>query len=409
MLVGDEKQLDGVEAGKPFAQLKQAGMQTIVMDEIVRQRDADLKEAVRSSLRGEIGTAFEKLGDRVSEVEREALGVDVAMRWLELPDSERERTGVIAPTRALRDEINAVIRGQLIEEGAIHGPARDSKKLVSRGMTNAEMAARSNYASGDTVIFNRPYRTLGVEKGDERTVSEVDHKEGTVRLADKKGRTVDWRPYLLAGAKGGVEVYRSEAMGLRAGDRIRWTRNDPGSGLVNGQMAEVETIEKDGVRFRLHNGESVKLAEGDPQLRHLDHGWASTVHAFQGRTVDNIIAAMEAGHPHLTTRKAFYVAISRARDGAELVTDDAKQLADHLEKATGERVSALDAAKKYVTLGIEIGEGKTLEPGKVREREGREAGDPVREAERSNEPAHQTGPEIVPEPKQKSVDMDLGM
>ena len=277
------------------------------------------------------------------------------------------------------------------------------------GILLAQHVDRRLLAPRSPEIFNRPYKTLGVEKGDERTVSEVDHKEGTVRLADKKGRTVDWRPYLLAGAKGGVEVCRSEAMGLRAGDRIRWTRNDPGSGLVNGQMAEVETIEKDGVRFRLHNGESVKLAEGDPQLRHLDHGWASTVHAFQGRTVDNIIAAMEAGHPHLTTRKAFYVAISRARDGAELVTDDAKQLADHLEKATGERVSALNAAKKYVTLGIEIGEGKTLEPGKVREREGREAGDPVREAERSNEPAHQTGPEIVPEPKQKSVDMDLGM
>ncbi len=413
VLVGDEKQLDGVEAGRPFAQLKQAGMQTVVMDEIVRQRDVDLKEAVRAGLRGEIGTAFEKLGDRVSEVEREALGIDVAMRWLELPHAERNRTGVIAPTRALRDEINVVIRGQLIEEGAIHGPARDGEKLVSRGMTNAEMAVRSNCASGDTVIFNRPYKTLGVEKGDERTVSEVDHKEGTVRLADKKGRTVDWRPYLLAGAKGGVEVYRSEAMELRAGDRIRWTRNDPGSGLVNGQMAAVESVEKDGVRFRLDDGKTLKLAEGDPQLRHLDHGWASTVHAFQGRTVDNIIAAMESSHPHLTTRKAFYVAISRARDGAELVTDDAKLLADHLEKATGERVSALDAAKKYVTLGIEIGEEKTLEPDKVREREGRDVGDPVRQAEheadRSNEAAHQTGPEIAPEPKQKSVDMDLGM
>ncbi len=42
---------------------------------------------------------------------------------------------------------------------------------------------------------------------------------------------------------------------------------------------------------------------GDPQLRHLDHAWASTVHAFQGRTVDNVIAAMEARHPHLTTQK----------------------------------------------------------------------------------------------------------
>ena len=56
------------------------------------------------------------------------------------------------------------------------------------------------------------------------------------------------------------------------------------------------------------------------------HAWASTVHAFQGRTVDNVIAAMEATHPHLTTQKSFYVEISRARDRAELVTDDAKAL-----------------------------------------------------------------------------------
>ena len=413
VLVGDEKQLDGVEAGKPFAQLKQAGMQTVVMDEIVRQRDVDLKEAVRSSLQGEIGTAFEKLGDRVSEVEREALGLDVAMRWLELPDAERAKTGVIAPSHALRNEINAVIRGHLIEEGAIHGPARNGERLVSRGMTRAEMADRSNYRPGDTVIFNRPYKTLGVEKGDEREVAGVDEKRGTVRLRNGRGNIVDWRPYLLAAPKGGVEVYRSEGMELRAGDRIRWTRNDPGSGLVNGQMAEVESVEKDGVRFHLDDGKTLKLGEGDPQLRHLDHGWVATLHAFQGRTVDNIIAAMESSHPHLTTRKAFYVAISRARKGAELVTDDAKRLADHLERATGERISALDAAQRYVSLGIEIGQEKTLEPGEVGERGGRGAGDQVRQAEReadrSNEAAHRTGPAIVPEPRQKSVDMDLGM
>ena len=46
------------------------------------------------------------------------------------------------------------------------------------------------------------------------------------------------------------------------------------------------------------------------------------MHAFQGRTVDTVIAAMEAEHPHLTTQKSFYVEISRARHRAELVTDD---------------------------------------------------------------------------------------
>ena len=413
VLVGDEKQLDGVEAGEPFAQLKRAGMQTVVMDEIVRQRDAELKEAVCAGLRGEIGKAFEKLGDRVSEAEKDTLGIDVAMRWLELRDAERTRTGVIAASHALRGEINAVIRGHLIEEGAIHGPARNGERLVSRGMTRAEMADRSNYKPGDRVIFNRPYKTLGVEKGDERVVAGIDEARGAVPLRDGRGNTVEWKPHLLAAPKGGVEVYCSEGMELRAGDRIRWTRNDLGSGLVNGQMAAVESIEKDGVRFRLDDGQSVKLAEGDLQLRHFDHGWAATVHAFQGRTVDNIIAAMESSHPHLTTQKAFYVAISRAREGAELVTDHAKRLADHLEKVTGERVSALDAAQKYVTLGIEIAGEKTLEPGEVRERDGRDIPDPVREAEqeaeRSNEVAHRTGPEMVPEPKQKSAEIDLGV
>ena len=102
-------------------------------------------------------------------------------------------------------------------------------------------------------------------------------------------------------------------------------------------------------RFRLCASTRIRpsgllaLGRNDPQLRHLDHAWAATVHAFQGRTVDNVIAAMEANHPHLTTQKSFYVEISRARDRAELVTDDATQLRERLETATGERISALEA------------------------------------------------------------------
>ena len=129
---------------------------------------------------------------------------------------------------------------------------------------------------------------------------------------------------------------------LRAGDRIRWTKNDAGLGLVNSRTAEVVSVEDGAVSFRLEDGRTLDLESNDPALRHLDHAWASTVHAFQGSTVDNVIAAMEAGHPHLTTQKSFYVEISRARDRAELVTDDAGRLKEHLEQATGERISALE-------------------------------------------------------------------
>ena len=94
----------------------------------------------------------------------------------------------------------------------------------------------------------------------------------------------------------------------------------------------------------------MRLGEGDPQLRFLDHAWASTIHAFQGRTVDTVIAAMESRNPTLVNQKSFYFAISRARHRAELITDHAGRLADHLEKASGERVSALDAAAQAATV-----------------------------------------------------------
>ena len=342
VLVGDAKQLDAVDAGKPFAQLQAAGMKTATMDEIMRQRDPALKEAVEASLKGEIGRAFEKLGANVAEVKADNIAGAVAARWLRLSPEARESTGVMAPSHELRRAINGHIRERLAREGRLHGPSMETERLVSKGYTNAEKALAGNYAKGDVVAFHRPYKRLGVEKGDERRVVGVDHKANAVRLEGKDGGTVAWKPAEIGGRKGGTEVYRSEGIELRAGDRIRWTRNDDGLGLVNSRTAEAEAVTNGRVRFQLEDGRKLELGRGDPQLRHLDHAWASTVHAFQGRTVDNVIAAMEARHPHLTTQKSFYVEISRARDRAELVTDDAAELRAQLQAVTGERIAALE-------------------------------------------------------------------
>ena len=357
VLVGDAKQLDAVDAGKPFAQLQAAGMQTATMDEIMRQRDPALKEAVEASLAGEIGRAFDKLGSNVAEVKSDNIAGAVAARWLRLDTEARGNTGVMAPSHELRQAINGHIRERLAREGRIHGITFKSERLVSRGYTNAEKALAGNYAAGDVVAFHRPYRRIGVEKGDERRVAGVDHKARAVLLDDGKDGRVAWKPEEIGGRRGGSEVYRAEEIQLRAGDRIRWTRNDAGLGLVNSRTAEVLKVANGQVTFRLEDGKTLELGKGDPQLRHLDHAWASTVHAFQGRTVDNVIAAMEARHPHLTTQKSFYVEISRARDRAELVTDDAADLRAQLQKATGERIAALEG----------IGEMKREAPGRAAE------------------------------------------
>ena len=164
VLVGDEKQFDGVEAEKPFAQMKSAGMGTAVMDEILRQRDMELKEAVRAGLAGEVKTDFARLGDRVVHAEPDRIDREAAERWLSLSPEQRDKAGVIAPTRALRDQINETIRERLVADGAVSRPAREVGKLVPRGLTHAEMTRSENYEAGDTVIFNRRYKTLGVER-----------------------------------------------------------------------------------------------------------------------------------------------------------------------------------------------------------------------------------------------------
>ena len=158
VLVGDRKQLDAVDAGKPFAQLQAAGMKTAVMDEILRQKDAGLKEAVEASLAGEIGMAFGKLGDRVAEVNPNNLAGAAAARWLKLSPQERENTGLMAPSHALRREINGHIRERLARDGVIRGPAFKGERLVSHGHTSAEKAVAANHSPGDVVAFHRAYQ-----------------------------------------------------------------------------------------------------------------------------------------------------------------------------------------------------------------------------------------------------------
>ncbi|MYF98129.1 relaxase domain-containing protein, partial [Candidatus Poribacteria bacterium] len=370
VLVGDRKQLDAVDAGKPFFQLQQKGMKTAVMDEILRQRDPDLKAAVEASLSGDIKMAFEKLGENIAEVNPDNLAGAAAARWLALSPEKRENAGLMAPSHELRKDINGIVRERLVRDGVVHGPAFMGETLVSRGYTHAEKSLVANYAPGDVVGFHRPYKRLGVEKGDELRVASIDGKNQTVLLEGKDGTPVPWKPGQIGARSGGVEVYRTEEMELRAGDRIRWTRNDAELGLVNSQTAEVVSIRNGRISFRLEDSRMLELEKGDGQLRHIDRAWASTVHAFQGRTVDTVIAAMEANHPNLTTQKTLYVEISRARHRAELVTDDREALRDRLEAVTGERIAALEAIEPAKT-GQETGRGKSPE---ARKEDGKSAG-----------------------------------
>jgi ATP-dependent exoDNAse (exonuclease V) alpha subunit len=112
LLIGDTRQHQGVEAGRPFEQLQEAGMRTAKLDEIVRQKDPALKSAVEQLAKGDIYAALESLQrqDRVREIPdaQERIRA-IAHAYTESP----EKTLIVSPDNASRRALNVAVREEL--------------------------------------------------------------------------------------------------------------------------------------------------------------------------------------------------------------------------------------------------------------------------------------------------------
>jgi molybdopterin-guanine dinucleotide biosynthesis protein len=64
LFVGDTRQHEAVEAGRPYWQLRQAGMYTAELTEILRQKDPGLKAAVECLAQGDVGNAMEMMKEQ---------------------------------------------------------------------------------------------------------------------------------------------------------------------------------------------------------------------------------------------------------------------------------------------------------------------------------------------------------
>ena len=351
VLVGDTRQLRAVDAGQPFRVLQKAGMATAVMDEVLRQRDATLAAAVAHVREGRPDLALRTLGARVRETDRETLGEAAGATWLALPDQARAETLVLAPTHALRRAIHATIREGLALEGTLHGANLTVERLIDRRLTRAETADIRSYAEDDTVVFHRD--AYGCRRDDHCTVSRIG--EGFIELAHPDGAARRFRP--SGNVSRNLGVFDTETIEIRAGDRIRWTRNrrapraafghPRAPALVNGDTAQVLSIDARRVRLRTEHGEPLALRRSDPQLRHLDHAYSATVHAAQGATVRSVIAALPSAG--LTDQTLLYVEMSRAAEDFVLLTDDREALAEVLVQRPGLEHGALEAIGEALT------------------------------------------------------------
>ncbi len=348
VLVGDIKQLGAVEAGKPFELLQKAGMQVQQMKEILRQKDKDALSAVHLSIAGKAREALDKIRNTVYEIEDKDKRLDaIAKHYLSLSPAERPNTLVIAPANEDRVTLNNLIREGLTQEGKLAGAAAESVIYARRGLTRVEASHAGSYKVDDIVRFGRTYQSLGVEKGEYATVRGTDQEMDVVNLQTNDGRKIVWNPSKVAGrSQNGVEVYRQEEREIKKGDLVRWTRNDNARDIRNAEIAEVTDIKGKNVTFQLSSGKHIALNIDDPQNRHWDHAYTTTVYAAQGRTADHVIVNAEDFRKNLTNQKAFYVEISRARHTSHIYVNDRDGLIKAIEERAGDKTSALESIER---------------------------------------------------------------
>ena len=361
VLVGDVRQLGSVGAGAAFAQMQQAGMATAKLANVVRQTNADTREAVMASIEGHAGKALAALerggGEVVEGADRDARLAMMAQRYVALSPAERARTLVIEPSRDGRDTLTAMIRQQLVQRGELSLAAVRFEALEAKGLTRAEARQAASYAIGDVVRFARDYADKGVTRGLAYRVERVDPDKVAITLKSADGSAIDWR--LRQWGAGKVEVFEPKMMELQAGDRVQFTRNDREAGRINGLRGTVTGIDpaRQQATIALANGREQRLDLTDPRDAHLRHAYVQTAHAAQGQTAERVLIHADSRSANLVDQKMLYVALSRAKSEAIVVTDDKARLIRAIHERAGEKQTAMEVSAPEATKTKSLGAG----------------------------------------------------
>ncbi len=365
LLVGDKRQHEAVEAGRPFAQLQQAGMKTVSLDQVVRQKDPELRLVVEQLAQGDVGGAIQRLVQQghIHEFKgREERIEAIAKEYAKSP----ENTLVVSPDNRSRMEINQVIHAELQVRGVVSHEEYATRTLVPRQeLTGAARTWAENYAVGDVVRYSRASKETGIGKGEYARVTDVDARSNRVTVETKDGIERCYDPR----RQSGVSVYREEERAFSVGDRIQLTAPANELKIANRELATVERIEDGRMSLRMEDGRNVQI---DPTKHpHIDHGYAVTSHSSQGQTAHRVLVHVdtELASKDLLNNRMAYVAISRGAEDAQLFTNDRGKLGQALGRDVSQQSAhtpqmaiekATPAPEPKIEMQIEHGYGYSI-------------------------------------------------
>jgi plastocyanin len=245
------------------------------------------RDAIQLFREHQPGTATERLQQqgRVHEYQSpDHRLAAVALDYAAQPD----RTVVVAPDAAERQELTQLIRADLRSRGRLASEEHSVSVLVEQKFPNPYFAG--DYRPDDEIHFRTGSPAYeGIPHHSTVRVLEVDASKNTLTIETTDGSQVTYNPAQLRSQTNQSTVYREETREVAVGERIRFTASEKENHIRTGGFAIVEGIEPD-LSVRLDNRKAVDLdAE---TARHIDYGYA--VESAGNITVDRVILTGEA-------------------------------------------------------------------------------------------------------------------
>ena len=324
LLIGDTRQHQGVDAGKPFEQLQEAGMRTAQLDQIMRQKDPELLKAVEHLSNNETAIGVEMLSQqgRITEIvdPKERIAA-IAKSYAERP----ENTLIVSPDNASRRTLNQAVRQELQALGVVDKTDHSMRVLMPRNdMTGADREWASRYEPGDVLHYTRGSKEHGIEPRSYAQVVAANPKENLVTVQKQDGQQVTYDPSRLRG----IAAYREIERDFAIGDKIQFTAPQRDLQVANRDLGTIQHIGDDGkISVRMDGTKDRTVRFDADQMRHFDHGYAVTSHSSQGLTSERVLVNMDTEvHPELINNRFAYVSVSRASYDAQIYTNNAASL-----------------------------------------------------------------------------------
>jgi conjugative relaxase-like TrwC/TraI family protein len=353
LLIGDVRQHQGVDAGKPFEQLQESGMRSAILDRIVRQQDPELLKAVEYLSKNETETGVRMLQQqgRVTEIaDAEQRISAIAKSYAARP----ENTIIVSPDNASRRALNQEVRRELQAVGLLEREDHSIRVLTPRSdMTGADRAWAARYEPGDVLHYIRGSKDNGIEAGSYAQVVGTAVKENLVTVRKPDGELVTYDPARLRG----ISAYREIERDFAVGDRVQLTAPNRDLQVANRDLGTLKSFDAEGrITLQMENGRRVSF---DPrEMRHFDHGYAVTSHSSQGLTSDRVLVNMDTDvHPELINARFAYVSVSRASQDAQIFTNDATNLSANLSRDVSKSTALSPDKAQMSPLRVEMDHG----------------------------------------------------